>query len=147
GIDWRSDVDLLVRRPDGTYMPVVISNHRVARPDDRSTTPVIATGRLGLGEPVKAAFRLRHHAADGHRLALAARALADMGLDSGMGGAVGQDRTRAFLAPTAPLQPALDAALAVEPPAGPRRVKECASCRFWTLCEADLRSADDISLF
>lgn len=147
GISWRVDVDLLVRRRDGTYIPVVISNHRVARPDDRARTPVIATARLGLGEPVEGSFRLRHHVADGHRLAFAARALAELGMDSGLGGAVGQDRTRAFLAPTAPLQPALDAALAVEPPPGPRRVKECAACRFWPLCEADLRAADDISLF
>ncbi|QGU05752.1 TM0106 family RecB-like putative nuclease [Corynebacterium comes] len=147
GTAWRVDVDLLVRRPDDTYMPVMISNHRVARADDRSTTPVIATGRLGLGVPVEGAFRLRHHVADGYRLAFAARALADIGLDSGMGGAIGQDRSRAFLAPTAPLQPALDAALNAEPPTGPRRVKECATCRFRPLCEADLRASDDISLY
>lgn len=147
GISWRTGVDLLVRRPDDTYLPVVISNHRVARPDARSATPVIATSRLGLGAPVEGAFRLRHHAADGYRLAFAARALAELGLDSGVGGSIGQDRSRAFLTPTAPLQPALDAALAVDLPTGPRRVKECATCRFWPLCEADLRAADDISLY
>lgn len=147
GVDWRVDVDLLVRRPDGTYLPVIISNHRVARADDRVTTPVIATARLGLGGPVPGPFRLRHHVADGYRLALAARALADIGVDSGVGGAVGQDRSRAFLAPTGPLQPALQAALEQELPTFPRRVKECASCRFWPLCEKELVDADDISLY
>lgn len=147
GIAWRVDMDLLVRRPDDTYLPVVISNHRVARADARATATVIATARLGLGEPVEAPFRLRHHVADGYRLAFAARALAEIGLDSGLGAAIGQDRSRAFLAPTAPLQPALDAALATELPTGPRHVKECATCRFWPLCEADLRATDDISLY
>ena len=147
GEGWRVDVDILVRRPDGTYLPVIISNHRVARADDRSSTPVIATARLGLGHPVEGAFRLRHHVADGYRLALAARALADIGVDSGLGAAIGQDRSRAFLAPTPPLQPALQAALDAELPDAPRRVKECASCRFWPLCEKELVDADDISLY
>ena len=147
GVDWRVDVDILVRRPDDTYLPVVISNHRVAREDDRVTTPVIATGRLGLGDPVNGPFRLRHHVADGHRLALAARALEECAMDSGLGAAIGQDRARAFLVPTAPLQPALQKALEQELPTFPRRVKECASCRFWPLCEQELREADDISLY
>lgn len=147
GVDWRVDVDLLVRRPDDTYMPVIISNHRVARADDAGSTPVIATARLGLGQPVEARYRLRHHVTDGYRLGLAARALEEMGLDSGVGAAIGQDRTRAFLAPTAPLQPALDAALTAELPDFPRRVKECATCRFWPLCERQLVEVDDISLY
>lgn len=147
GVEWRVDVDVLVRREDDTYLPVVVSNHRVARADDRTRTPVIATARLGLGRPVDAPFRLRRHVTDGYRLALAARALADIGVDSGVGAAIGQDRTRAFLAPTAPLQPALAAALTAELPTFPRRVKECATCRFWPLCESRLVDADDISLY
>ncbi|MFC6146667.1 TM0106 family RecB-like putative nuclease [Corynebacterium nasicanis] len=147
GTEWRVDVDILVRRPHGDYLPVIISNHRVARADESSTTPVIATSRLGLGEPVEGRFRLRHHVADGHRLALAARALEDIGVDCGQGAVIGQDRSRAFLAPTAPLQPALSAALEQELPSFPRRVKECASCRFWPLCEQELQAADDISLY
>ena len=147
GVDWRVDVDVLVRSGDDTYLPVVISNHRVARSDERSTTPVIATARLGLGRPVDAPFRLRHHVTDGYRLGLAARALDDIGVDSGLGAAIGQDRTRAFLSATAPLQPALDAALGAALPTFPRRVKECATCRFWPLCERELVDADDISLY
>lgn len=45
----------------------------------------------------------------------------------------------------------MDAALdAVEPenlPTQPRRVKECASCRFWPLCKPELEAMDEISLF
>ncbi|WP_460490880.1 TM0106 family RecB-like putative nuclease, partial [Corynebacterium nasicanis] len=77
----------------------------------------------------------------------AARALEDIGVDCGQGAVIGQDRSRAFLAPTAPLQPALSAALEQELPSFPRRVKECASCRFWPLSEQELHAADDISLY
>jgi len=148
---WRVDVDILARQPDGTYLPVIVSNHRVARSAEGEATPVIATARLGLGGPLDAPYRLRHHVADGYRLALAARAVEDLGVDGGWGAAIGQDRTRAFLTPTAPLQPALTAALAeITPerlPTVPRRVKECASCRFWPMCEPELVAMDDISLF
>ncbi|MDO5512321.1 TM0106 family RecB-like putative nuclease [Corynebacterium sp.] len=147
GVDWRVDVDILVRRPDGTYLPVIVSNHRVARADERGNVPVLATARLGLGEPVAGRFRLRHHVMDGYRLALAARALQEIGVDAGVGAAIGQDRSRAFLAPTQPLQPALTTALEQVLPTFPRRVKECATCRFWPLCEQELQAADDISLF
>lgn len=147
GQAWWVDVDILVLRPDGTYLPVIISNHRVARASQEHRTPIIATSRLGLGESLEGAFRLRHHVADGYRLGLAARALEDLGLDSGIGGSIGQDRSRAFLAPTATLQPALTTALAAALPQLSRRVKECASCRFWPRCETELIALDDISLF
>ncbi|WP_260452859.1 TM0106 family RecB-like putative nuclease [Corynebacterium testudinoris] len=143
---WRVEVDILVRRPDGLYMPVIVSNHRVARAAQGHSTPVLATGRLGLGEPVEGQFRLRHHAIDGYRLGLAARALAEMDLDSGWGGTIGQDRTRAFLERTASFQPALDKALDLPLPRRPRRVKECATCRFRPLCDVELTELDDISL-
>ncbi len=147
GVDWRVHVDILVRRPNGTYLPVIVSNHRVARPHEGATMPVVATSRLGLSEPLDAPFRQRHHAIDGHRLGLAARALAEFDLDSGWGGAIGQDRTRAFLTRTNAYGETLNAALTAPLPHVPRRVKECASCRFWPLCEPELVAADDISLF
>ncbi|GAB2513589.1 TM0106 family RecB-like putative nuclease [Corynebacterium atrinae] len=143
---WRVEVDILVRRPEGTYLPVIVSNHRVARASQNHTTAVVATGRLGLGEPVDAQFRLRHHAVDGYRLGLAARALAELDLDSGWGGTIGQDRSRAFLERTASFQPALDAALHLRLPDQPRRVKECSTCRFWPRCDVELTASDDISL-
>ncbi|AGF73662.1 TM0106 family RecB-like putative nuclease [Corynebacterium halotolerans] len=147
GAEWRVDVDVLARRPDGTYLPVIVSNHRVARPHEASTMPMVATSRLGLSEPMDAPFRQRHHVADGYRLGLAARALAEVGLDSGWGGAIGQDRTRAFITRTGGYQEALTTALTAPLPDAPRRVKECASCRFWSLCEPELLATDDISLF
>lgn len=147
GVGWRVRVDVLVRRPDGNYLPVIVSNHRVARHREGGSVPVIATSRLGLGEPMEESYRQRHHTIDGHRLGLAARALEALDLDSGWGGAIGQDRTRAFLTRTAGYQPALSTALTAPLPDVPRRVKECASCRFWGLCEPELVAADDISLF
>lgn len=51
GRAWRVRLDALVRRPEGTYMPVLISNHRVARPHPQKTIKVMATARLGLGTP------------------------------------------------------------------------------------------------
>ena len=145
-VDWQVEVDILARRPDGTYLPVIISNHRVARRHASATLPMIATSRLGLSEPVTSPHRQRPHVQDGHRLGLAARALAELDLDPGLGATIGQDRTRAFLAPTADYQDARSTALTAPLPAAARRVKECASCRFWPLCEPELRAADDISL-
>lgn len=146
GQRWRVRVDVLVRRPEGTYLPIIVSNHRVARRDERATMLAVATNRLSLSEPMTVPYRQRHHVSDGYRLGLAARALAELGVDSGLGGAIGQDRDRAFLADTASLQPALDDAFAAEWATGPRRLKECATCRYWPHCEPELRAADDISL-
>ena len=39
GPGWRAPIDALVRHSDGTYTPVAVSNHRVARPHPRLTTP------------------------------------------------------------------------------------------------------------
>ncbi|TNL94652.1 TM0106 family RecB-like putative nuclease [Corynebacterium tapiri] len=143
---WRVRVDALVKVESGGYAPIIVSNHRVARPSRSSTTPVVATNRLGLSRPLAAPFKRRNHSTDGYRLAMAARALSGVGLDSGLGGQVGQDRGRVFIQPTAPLQPGLERALAAGFAIQPRRLKECATCRFWPLCEAELLATDDISL-
>lgn len=147
GNDWHVRVDALARLRDGDYLPVMVSNHRVARRREGSEMPAISTARLGLAKPSTVPYQQRHHAIDGYRLSLAARALATVGLDSGWGGVVGQDRAKVFLAETATHQRALDNALTVPPPPGPRRVKECDSCRFWRYCAPELSAADDISLF
>ena len=47
-------------------------------------------------------YKIRHHAVDGYRLVFAALALEELGLNSGRGGAIGQDRSQALL--TRPLQ-------------------------------------------
>ncbi|WP_236684721.1 TM0106 family RecB-like putative nuclease [Corynebacterium uterequi] len=145
GQRWRVDVDILVRAGDGRYVPVIISSHRVARRDEAASTLAVAVSRLGLSEPMAVSYRLRHHVADGYRLALAARGLGERH-HGGLGGAVGQDSRLAFFEPTAPLDAPLDRALQRGWASQPRRLKECSSCRFWSLCETELVAADDISL-
>src|SRR5699024_2906864 len=152
---WIVGVDMLVRAgastSDVAYTPVMVSSHRVARKHDKATTPGVPTHRLGLSKPLELGYKARHHVLDGYHLAMAARALDDLGLNSGRGGLVGQDRNLTFFSDTASYQDALDKALeAVELhnlPTQPRRVKECASCRFWPLCQPELEAMDDISLF
>ncbi len=149
GQRWRVSVDVLVRETDGSglYMPVIVSNHRVAQPDSRRTMTAIATNRLGLSPALEVNYRQRHHVTDGYRLGLAARALDELGLNSGRGGNIGQDRTIAFLTEdTSTYEPALSTALEAGWTDTPRRVKECATCRFWPICEPELVAMDEISL-
>lgn len=143
---WRVEVDLLLRE-EGAYTPIIVSNHRVARPHKTATTPGVPTHRLGLSAPLELPYKTRHHTVDGYRLGLAARALQELGVDAGRGGAIGQDRGTVFFVDTARYQPALEAALHTPLPTAPRRVKECETCRFWSLCEKELHAADDISLY
>lgn len=147
GIAWRAEVEILALLPEGTYLPVAVSNHRVARPHPGARAPVISTRRLGLSQPHPEEYTLKYHSSDSFRLALAARALQEYGLGGGLGALIGQDRHRVFLTPTAPFQHAVDNALEAPTPPAPRRLKECASCRFWRHCEPMLRAADDLSLF
>lgn len=147
GRAWQLEIDALARMRDGTYLPVIISNHRVARRREGYEMPAISTARLGLAKPSTVPYQYRHHSIDGYRLGLAARALAELGVDSGFGGSIGQDRTRVFLTATNRYQKALDNALAIAFPDGPRRVKECDSCRFWRYCAPELVAADEISQF
>lgn len=142
--EWMVRVELLVR--DGEkYSPVIVSDHRVARLHEGARTLVVPTHRLGLSEPLPAKYKIKHHAVDGYRLALAARGLEEVGLNSGRGAAIGQDRGQAFVTDTSRF--GIDEALAQPLPTVPRRVKECASCRFWPLCREELEARDDISLF
>ncbi|MDK4242098.1 TM0106 family RecB-like putative nuclease [Corynebacterium pseudodiphtheriticum] len=150
-VEWKVSVDALVRTGDNAYLPVMVSNHRVAREKAGGAVAVVPTHRAGLGRPITEEFALRQHSVDGYRLGLAARALEELGLATGRGGLIGQDRRRIFLMDTQRFQRGLSNALAaVQPeelPQGPRRRKECASCRFWVYCEQELQATDDISLF
>src|SRR5699024_6049465 len=131
---WLVGVDVLVREGGSTsessYTRVVVATDRVAREDDSVKILGVPTHRLGLSEPLEWGYEPRHHVLDGYQLAMAARALEELGLNSGRGALVGQDHDLAFYSDTASYQPALDAALeAVAPenlPTKPRRVKECA---------------------
>lgn len=141
---WMVKVELLLREGEA-YTPIIVSNHRIARPHSSARTPAVPTHRLGLSQPLELRYKTKHHAIDGYRLGLAARGLEAAGMNSGRGGAIGQDRDHAFFTDTARYQ--VEEALNQPLPSAPRRVKECASCRFWQLCEPELRARDEISLF
>lgn len=141
------ELDALVRKPDGSYLPVLVSNHRVARPVANKSVKVIATQRLGLGTAYRANYKLKSHALDSFTLALAARSLEAMGIGSHRAGLIGQDRKLVFLLDTDLLQQGLQHALDAPPQVQPRRIKDCASCRFWPMCERELQATDEISLF
>lgn len=147
GIPWYVRVDALVRRKSGAYYPVLVTNHRVARPDPRRRVKVVATSRLGLGNSGWANYKLKSHAVDSYTLALASRALDELGLGCQRGGLIGQDRQLTFLLDTDMLQQGLDRALEVPVPTEARRIKECGACRFWPVCREELEARDDISLF
>lgn len=144
---WQVFLDALYRRPDGTYVPVMVSNHRVARPDPNRRVNVVATARLGLGKEVPGGFKLKSHALDSYALAMADRILDECGVACHRGGLIGQDRSRVFILDTDLLQQGLERALEVPPPPAARRIAECAGCRFWPVCEKELTSRDDLSLF
>ncbi|AZA08287.1 TM0106 family RecB-like putative nuclease [Corynebacterium pseudopelargi] len=143
---WQVHVDVLVRRAKQHYMPVIISNHRIARPDPNKEVPTIPTARLGLGQPRSVHAKIRHHAVDSYAVAMAARALERMGIACPEGGLIGQNRALAYIIATKNLQQGLDTTLQGPTPTHAHRVKECASCRFWPKCEAELQARDHVSL-
>lgn len=79
-------------------------HHRVARKHDKAKTLGVPTHRLGLSEPLELGYKPRHHVLDGYHLAMAARALEELGLNSGRGVLIGQDRNLAFYTDTATYQ-------------------------------------------
>ncbi len=141
-----AEIDILARQEDGMYLPVIVSNHRVARASQSSWMQFIPTRRLGLGKPLDTKAKARHHTVDGYRIALAHLLLEEAGLACGRGAVIGQDRERAYLGEGDRYVPALREALAQPTPTRPLRLKQCASCRYWALCEPELRAMDDISL-
>ncbi|MDO4761923.1 MAG: TM0106 family RecB-like putative nuclease [Corynebacterium sp.] len=140
------EIDALVRHDSVGYMPVLITNHRIARADEHKTMNVVATRRLGLGRAHRAKYRLKHHAADTFSLAAAARALDALGVGCQRAIIIGQDFERGFVLDTDLFQQGLDQALAQPVPFAPHRVKECGHCRYWPQCEQQLLAVDDISL-
>ncbi|OIR41032.1 recombinase RecB [Corynebacterium sp. NML130628] len=143
GVAVEVDVDILVRTAGG-YVPVIISNHRVARTHPTSTLWAVPVGRLGLGSPLRVAGKYRHHTIDGYRLAMAHVLLGER--SAGRGGVIGQDRSLAYGVDVEKYVAPLLLALAEPTPEHPIRYKQCATCRFWPLCLPELEARDDISL-
>lgn len=143
GVPAQAEVDVLVRTGRG-YAPVIISNHRVARPHPEATLQMVHTGRLGLSGPLEVRAKARHHAVDGYRIAMAHLLLGEVA--DGRGAAIGQDRTRAYVVEANRYVPQLLEALHASVPDEPKRLKQCATCRFWPLCGPRLEELDDISL-
>lgn len=128
------------------YLPVVISNHRVAREHPQAQIDMVFTNRLGLSSPMTVHAKPRHHTIDGYRLAIAELLLREKGVATGRGGLIGQDRARAYVGDITRFIPPMLNALAAPVPTQPKRLKQCASCRFWPLCGPRLEQMDDISL-
>ena len=111
GVDVLAEVDVLVRVGEPgepvRYLPVIISDHRVARPHATATMQMVAVNRLGLSAPLEVGAKARHHTLDGYRLALAELLLRAEGLATGRGGVIGQDRSRVYFADTTRYVPCL----------------------------------------
>ncbi|MDO4929140.1 MAG: TM0106 family RecB-like putative nuclease [Corynebacterium sp.] len=146
GSTWYIAVDALVRHED-RYIPIIISNHRVARLHKEQQVWSCATSRLGLGSWQQVPFKIKNHAYDSFALALATRALATLDLDAAFGGLVGQDSSRAYFVPVEHVERGLDNALQTPVPTQALRIKECGHCRYSSWCTAELEGRDDVSLF
>lgn len=143
---WYVAVDILVRTPDG-YIPVVVSNHRVARAHKTKQVWATATARLGLARWHQVQAKIKQHAHDSFTLALAARGLQRWDIPVAYGGLIGQDASQTYLVPIENLQRGLDAALATPVPQQALRIKECEHCRYQPWCQQELEERDDVSLF
>lgn len=168
----RGGAELLVRLPEGGYVPVLVVHHRVTDPGSGARTtplPVVAPHRAGPD----AERRVRSHSRDLLRLAHLHRMLrtagwapADDAAWSTQGGVIGLDadvvvwhdlaaehwpggRTTLeeydarFADRTAV---ALAAATGGPALAAPSRINECRRCPWWPTCEAELSRAVDVSL-
>jgi predicted RecB family nuclease len=82
-------VDLLVRAPDGGYLPVVVKGHRTLDPGEGAACSPLADPLRTGGRPER---RMRAHHADGLALAHLTRLLDDLGLSSAdrRGGVIGK---------------------------------------------------------
>ncbi|KAA8719936.1 recombinase RecB, partial [Corynebacterium spheniscorum] len=133
---WLTEVDVLLRisptlqpldahATTWSYLPISISNHRVARPNAHTEATIIPTARLGLGKPLQVRQKIRHHTSDSYRLYLAQEALKALGLHCGQVGMIGQDRSLAFITGTPNVARSVHSALQAPAPTRARRVREC----------------------
>ncbi|MGD9530578.1 TM0106 family RecB-like putative nuclease [Pseudonocardia sp.] len=172
GVGRRGSAELLVRLPDGGYLPVIVVHHRITDPGSGAhTTPLpdVAPHRAGPdGER-----RVRSHARDLLRLAHLHRMLRASGWApaeeapfAARAGVIGLDADVVVWHDLAAehwpggrttieeydLRFADRAAVALAARSGgpalaaPSRINECRRCPWWPTCEAELSSVQDVSL-
>jgi predicted RecB family nuclease len=168
----RGGAELLVRLPEGGYVPVLVVRHRITDPGSGAATSAIERPLPSAAQPDERR-RVRSHARDLLRLAHLHRMLRAAGwappehaLHADHGGVIGLDadvvlwhdlraghwpggRTTlaeydARLADRTAV--ALAAATGGPALARPSRILECRRCPWWPVCEAELAAADDVSL-
>lgn len=133
------EVDFLLKVHNG-WMPIMVTGHKVARPHKTATTLVHKVA--DLGKEFYAHYKVKHRSIDSFRLAMAAYFLKKMNLDSGRGGLIGQNPHLCFEFDTTRFSLPED----TQPSHAPRRMRECAHCRYWKYCEEELIKNDDLSL-
>jgi len=172
GAGRRGGAELLVRLPEGGYVPVIVVRHRVTDPGEGAVTSLLEqpTPRRALPDATR---RIRSQPRDMLRLAHLNRMLRAAGWapapgvrHADHGGVIGMDadvvlwhdlRSGHWPGGRSTLteydarfadRTAVAVAAATGAPAlaAPSRVTECRRCPWWPTCEAALESAQDVSL-
>ncbi|MBV9920747.1 MAG: recombinase RecB, partial [Pseudonocardia sp.] len=168
----RAAADLLVRLPEGGYVPVVVVRHRITDPGEGALTSSLARP-WPAAAAADAARRVRSHPRDLLRLAHLHRLLKAAGwapercaLHGGWGGVIGFDAdvvvwhdlwaghwpggrstfTEYEVRIADRMAVATAAAQRAPALAQPSRIMECRHCPWWPTCEAALTRAQDVSL-
>ena len=168
----RAAADLLVRLPEGGYVPVVVVRHRITDPGEGAITSSVARPWPGAAA-ADGTRRVRSHPRDLLRLAHLHRLLRAAGWapDSaaphgGWGGVIGFDSdvvvwhdlwaghwpggrstfTEYDVRVADRMAVATAAAERAPALAQPLRITECRHCPWWPTCEAALTRAQDVSL-
>lgn len=168
----RGSAELLVRLPEGGYVPVIIVRHRITDPGTGALTTPLPEPWPQRAEP-DPQRRVRAQPRDLLRLAHLHRMLGAAGWGpaagapgSALGGVIGLDADvvlwhdlgeahwpgeRSTLDEYAErftdrIAVAVAAATGAPPLATPSRILECRRCPWWPTCEAQLREAQDVSL-
>lgn len=172
GVGRRGSAELLVRLPEGGYVPVIVVHHRITDPGAGAHTTALPVVAPHLAEP-DAERRVRSHARDLLRLAHLHRMLRSagwappehapganragvIGLDADVvvwhdlaaehwpGGRTTLEEYDVRFADRAAV--ALAARSGGPALAAPSRINECRRCPWWPTCEAELSRAQDVSL-
>ncbi len=168
----RAAADLLVRVPEGGYVPVVVVRHRITDPGEGAVTSSLARPWPGAAA-ADGGRRIRSHPRDLLRLAhlhrllrAAGWAAAPAATHGGWGGVIGFDADvvvwhdlcaghwpggrSTFAEYEARIRDrmAVATAAAQRAPAlaQPSRITECRHCPWWPTCEAALTRVQDVSL-